>query len=104
MKKNILFTSLRVFVSIFFIYLILRKINFKEIFEVIKNVDLFFLLSAYILILLINIPLALRFKYILEIYFKKPISNLFIFKLTMIGQFFNNFLPTSAGGDLVKIF
>ncbi|MCM8804961.1 MAG: flippase-like domain-containing protein, partial [Candidatus Omnitrophica bacterium] len=42
--------------------------------------------------------------YILEIYFKKPISNLFIFKLTMIGQFFNNFLPTSAGGDLVKIF
>lgn len=104
MKKNIIFTSIRAFVSIFFIYLILKKINFKDVFEIIKNLDLFFLLSAYALILLINILLALRFKYILEIYFKRRLSNFFIFKLTMIGQFFNNFLPTSAGGDLVKIF
>ncbi|MGC8977049.1 MAG: lysylphosphatidylglycerol synthase transmembrane domain-containing protein [Candidatus Ratteibacteria bacterium] len=104
MKKNIFFTILRSFISIFFIYLILRKINLKELCEVIKNVNLFFLFSAYFMIFLINIPLSLRFKYIIEIFFKKPVSNFFIWKITMIGQFFNNFLPTSAGGDIVKIF
>lgn len=104
MRKNILFTFLRFFVSFLFIYLILRKINFDEVGQVLKNVDLFSLSITFLFIFFINIPLALRFKYILEIYFKETLSLLLIWKLTMIGLFFNNFLPTSAGGDIVKIF
>ncbi|MCM8806701.1 MAG: flippase-like domain-containing protein [Candidatus Omnitrophica bacterium] len=104
MRKNILFTFLKFFVSFLFIYLILRKINFDEVGQVLKNVDLFSLSITFLFIFFINIPLALRFKYILEIYFKETLSLLLIWKLTMIGLFFNNFLPTSAGGDIVKIF
>jgi len=103
-KKNIIFSSIKVLISFLFIYLILKKVNFKEVFEVIKNANLSLLIFAYIIILLNNYFLALRFKYLLEIYFKKKLPNFFIFKLTMIGLFFNNFLPTSAGGDIVKIF
>ncbi|MCM8818065.1 MAG: flippase-like domain-containing protein [Candidatus Omnitrophica bacterium] len=104
MKKNIIFTIFRVFISIFFIYLIARKLNYKEIFEIIRNSNLLILTFAFILLFLINFLLALRFKYILEIYFKKRLSLYFVWKITMIGLFFNNFLPTSAGGDIVKIF
>lgn len=104
MKKNNLFTLIRIFVSLFFIFLIIRKTDFKLIYGIIKNADLFLLFPSFILIFLINLPLALRFKYILEIYFKKNLPFPLIFKLTMIGIFFNNFLPTSAGGDIVKIF
>ena len=104
MKKNIIFSSIKVLISFLFIYLIIRKVNFKEVIEIIKNANLLLLIFAYLLILIDNYFLALRFKYILEIYFKRRISNFFIFKLTMIGLFFNNFLPTSAGGDIVKIF
>lgn len=104
MKKNNLFTLIRIFVSLFFIFLIIRKTDFKLIYGILKNADLFLLFPSFILIFLINLPLALRFKYILEIYFKKNLPFPLIFKLTMIGIFFNNFLPTSAGGDIVKIF
>lgn len=104
MKKNIIFSSIKVLISLLFIYLILKKIDLKEVIKIIKNADLFFLIFAYILILINNYLLALRFKCIVEIYFKKNLSSFFIFKLTMIGLFFNNFLPTSAGGDIVKVF
>ncbi|MCX7917478.1 MAG: flippase-like domain-containing protein [bacterium] len=106
MKKKFNFTFLRITISFFFLYIVLSKsqIKFKEVFDILKDVHLPTLILAYILLFLINIPLALRFKYILEIYFEKNLSSFFILKLTMIGLFFNNFLPTSAGGDIVKIF
>ncbi|MCM8784702.1 MAG: flippase-like domain-containing protein [Candidatus Omnitrophica bacterium] len=104
MKKNIIFTFVRIFISVFFIYIILKNFNFKETLNIIKSANIFLLSFAYILIFFINILLALRFKYILEIYFKKKLSIFLIWKITMIGLFFNNFLPTSAGGDIVKIF
>ncbi len=103
MKKNI-FIFLRIFISAFFIFWILKKVNFNEVSQIIGKTNLLILSLAYTLLFLINIPLALRFKYILEIYFKEKFSLYFIWKLTMIGLFFNNFLPTSAGGDIVKIF
>ncbi|MFN4226850.1 MAG: lysylphosphatidylglycerol synthase transmembrane domain-containing protein [Candidatus Ratteibacteria bacterium] len=104
MKKNIFFTFIRIFISVFFIYIILKNFNFKETFQIIKSANFFLLSFAYLLIFFINFLLALRFKYILEIYFKKKLSIFLIWKITMIGLFFNNFLPTSAGGDIVKIF
>ncbi|HOM27250.1 MAG TPA: lysylphosphatidylglycerol synthase transmembrane domain-containing protein, partial [bacterium] len=104
MKKNVIFTIVRILISVFFIYLILQKVNFKKISEIIKNANYLPLIFAFITIFSINFLLALRFKYILEIYFKKKLSYFLIWKLTMIGLFFNNFLPTSAGGDIVKIF
>ena len=104
MKKNVIFTIVRILISVFFIYLILQKVNFKKISEIIKNANYLPLIFAFIIIFSINFLLALRFKYILEIYFKKKLSYFLIWKLTMIGLFFNNFLPTSAGGDIVKIF
>jgi len=103
-KKNVIFTIVRILISVFFIYLILQKVNFKKISEIIKNANYLPLIFAFIIIFSINFLLALRFKYILEIYFKKKLSYFLIWKLTMIGLFFNNFLPTSAGGDIVKIF
>jgi len=103
-KKKIIFSSIKILISLLFLYLIIKKINLRETVEIVKNAYLPFLIFAYILILIDNYFLALRFKYILQIYFKKKLSNFFIFKLTMIGLFFNNFLPTSAGGDIVKIF
>lgn len=104
MNKNTLFNTVRIFISVFFIYLIFRQINFLNVFEILKNVNFFLFLITFILIFSINFLLALRFKYILEIYFKEKLSFFLVWKLTMIGLFFNNFLPTSAGGDIVKIF
>lgn len=103
MKKN-LFFLLRIAITGIFVYFAFKRIDFKNVYQILRSTKIAFLISAYLLIILINFFLALRFKFIIEIFFEKNLSYFRVFKLTMIGILFNFFLPTGSGGDILKLF
>lgn len=96
----------RILISLFFIGLLctLMRDELKPMVRILKGVEPGFLVWAVALYLVVGMStLAKRFNIIcgangLEIGFLEA------FQLTLIGIFFNNFLPTSVGGDLVKAY
>lgn len=102
MKKK-LFLLLRILVSFSLIGLILWLLRDKlpEITSTIKNADRGFLLAGILIYFVAVIMMALRLLKVISV--QGIIFNLKeALYLTFIGYFFNNFLPTAVGGDLVK--
>jgi uncharacterized protein (TIRG00374 family) len=68
-----------------------------------KQVNLFYFIFAFLLYLVAMVAISIRWQLILATHqthlgFKKVVA------LNFIGIFFNNFFPTSVGGDVVKAF
>ena len=101
--RKILSSAIRAFISISFIVLLLYIVRDKypQIIKALASTKVpIFLLGILFFILAIFIA-SVRLRFIIEaqdiaVTFKEAVS------LTFIGYFFNNFLPTSVGGDLVK--
>ncbi|MCK9266920.1 flippase-like domain-containing protein, partial [bacterium] len=105
MKKADLQIIIKILVSIIFLFLLFIKIDIQNSLKVLNNCHKPLAFTALIITISTAFLLALR----LFILIKKQIGsekvNYFnIFKLTMVGIFFNNFLPTGAGGDIAKAF
>ncbi|MCM8788772.1 MAG: flippase-like domain-containing protein [Candidatus Omnitrophica bacterium] len=100
--KKIYGVILKSAVSIFFIFLVLRKINFYELAGIFRNVSMPVLVWMFAVNYAITLWMALRWYFILD-EFKGKISFLNIWKLSLIGLYFNVLLPTGTGGDAVKI-
>ncbi len=100
--KKIILNLIKVFFTITFLYLIFKQINIDDLKKILVglNIYIFFFTSA---MLVIQIFLsAIRLALILKIFDEKlKTSN--ILKLTYEGMFFNQVLPTSIGGDTIKI-
>jgi len=99
MKKIIL----RSLISLFFIGLLFYMVrgDLPEIVTVLKNINRKLLIMAVIIFLLTVLVMARRLQLIFEAE-DLPIKFIDSLNLTFIGFFFNNFLPTSVGGDIVK--
>ncbi|MFH1902833.1 MAG: lysylphosphatidylglycerol synthase transmembrane domain-containing protein, partial [Candidatus Omnitrophota bacterium] len=67
--------------------------------EIIRNTGKGFLLLAAVFSLISAVMIAWRWKIVT---LNNKLSFPFLLRLTFIGMFFNNFLPTGAGGDVVK--
>ena len=99
MKKLIL----QIGVSLLFIGLLfyLMRDDFPEILQTLKNVDRPLFVLAFFVCLSTVLILAKRLQLIFaaeDIRVKMADTS----NLTFVGFFFNNFLPTSVGGDIVK--
>jgi len=103
-KKNLLVNLIKIFVSGIFLFLVIKKIDFSLLKETLKNSEIFILFFSFLFLIGVSVLLALRWYLILKIYLKEKNSLFYIWKLTMVGLFFNMLLPTSAGGDAVKIY
>jgi len=104
MKDRILLV-LRVLVSLVFICLLVwffRK-DIPDILSALKNTNLFFFGIAVALNVLALAVISVRLKKIFSIQGLRLKLGEAVY-LTFIGNFFNNFLPTSVGGDLVKAY
>ncbi len=98
-KKAI--TALKLIVSFALLYFIFTKINFADVFKVIKTSNSTYLLAA--LVLLISSKLFAAFR--LKAYFNQlqiPISHKSNLELYLLGMFYNLFLPGGIGGDAYK--
>ncbi|MCX5678234.1 MAG: lysylphosphatidylglycerol synthase transmembrane domain-containing protein [Candidatus Omnitrophica bacterium] len=102
MKKKIgpfLRTAVSLLLIIILLYIMRGK--YGDIVEALKNTNMYIFALAFAAFMLASIIASFRLKLIIEaqdisLRFREALS------LTLIGYFFNNFLPTSIGGDVVK--
>lgn len=106
MKQRIIGYIIRGAVSLLFISILLyiMRDKYGQILAVLKSTSMLFF-SAAVIVFAIAIAIAsVRFKLIVDAQGDVSITFLEAFSLTFIGYFFNNFLPTSIGGDVVKAY
>jgi len=103
--KARLFILLRVIVSFTLIGVILWLLRDKipSIISTVKGADPFFLVIGIATFITAVFFIGLRLKSVISVQGIRFTTKESIY-LTFIGYFFNNFMPTSVGGDLVKAY
>ena len=100
--RALLTLTIRVLVSLALLYLALRGINFAAIQLRLSQINLGWIAIA-ILVTVFQIFLgALRWREISGLC-QAPLTDLQAFRYNMIGAFFNQTLPSSIGGDAVRL-
>ena len=100
--RQVLTFAIRVVVSLGLLYLALRGVNFAAIESRLSQINLSWIFVA-ILVAVFQIFLgALRWKEI-SVLCEAPLTDLQAFRYNMIGAFFNQTLPSSIGGDAVRL-
>lgn len=94
---------LRIVVSGILITYLLYKVDIKSIFSSLNSVNLFWLALAFSLIFVGNLISGYRWQLLLttqdiHIPLKTLISSL------LVGRFFNNFFPSTIGGDIMRTY
>ncbi len=100
-------TFIKILISVSLLSYLIYRAEPRKIWEVFTRVDathgLWHLFWALLFILLAIFIMSFRWQVLLKGYHADvKLSRLFGFYL--IGMFFNNFLPTSIGGDLMRIY
>lgn len=99
--KNVLSNLLRFGLSFALLAYLFRKIDIEKTTAVIKSADLTFILYAFVIFLLINFIILMRW-----IIFIRALGLqarfITIMRYFFIGLFGNLFLPSAIGGDVIK--
>ena len=96
-----LITIAKIAISAVLIYFIFTKVDFKEVVQILKKTDPFYLIGAIFFFVASKVLASVR----LNLYFHElgirlaQKSNL---KLYLLGMFYNLFLPGGIGGDAYK--
>ncbi len=106
LKKNIISICVRTAISLALISILLyiMKGNYAQIWQAIRGANLSFLLLGLATFALALVTASIRLKLIVEAHGKAQVTFGDAVSLTFIGYFFNNFLPTSIGGDVAKAY
>jgi glycosyltransferase 2 family protein len=100
--RNFLILTIRIAVSLALLYLALRGIDFAAIEARLSQINVGWIALA-VLVTLFQIFLgALRWREISDLC-HAPLTDLLAFRYNMIGAFFNQTLPSSIGGDAVRL-
>ena len=103
--RKLISSFLRAFVSIFFIVLLLyiMRDKYPQILKAFASTNIMIFLLALGFFIAAIFVASIRMKLIIEAQ-EIPVTLKESVSLTFIGYFFNNFLPTSIGGDVVKAY
>ncbi|MDD3905106.1 MAG: lysylphosphatidylglycerol synthase transmembrane domain-containing protein [Candidatus Omnitrophica bacterium] len=106
MKKRIISIALRTFISVGLIVLLLyiMRGKYDEIWSAIKGSQPLLLILAIAAFVLAMGFASFRMVLIINAQSGTTVTFAEAFSLTFIGYFFNNFLPTSIGGDVAKAY
>lgn len=98
--KNLLLTLIKIGISGAILFFLFRNIEIDKFWNIVVSVNMLTVISVALLFFVTQSISTLRWSIIL----KKDmnISYLRLLSIYFIGMFFNNFLPTMVGGDLVK--
>lgn len=103
--KKLLSSAIRAFISVFFIVLLLyiMRDKYPQILKTLVSTKGLIFLAGFLCFIFAIFVASIRLRLIIEaqsisITYKEAVS------LSFIGYFFNNFLPTSVGGDFVKAY
>lgn len=101
--KNQLKTILKLLLTGLALYLVFRKIDTGQLFQLTKSIHWFWLIPAVVLFILSKVATAIR----LNRYFENigiHLSESQNWRLYLIGMFYNLFLPGGIGGDGYKVY
>ena len=98
-------TALRIVISLGLLgFLIYRnRSNFNSILDAIKDLNIYYLVVAFVFYFIAISFIVFRWGILLKAH-DFYISNRFLWQSALIGFFYNNLLPTSAGGDFYRVF
>lgn len=104
--NKIIQSLLRVTVSVLLIAILLyiMRDKYGEIFGALKKASIPMFGLALLFFIFATFIASYRLKLIIHTQGDIPIKFMDVVSLTFIGYFFNNFLPTSIGGDVVKAY
>jgi hypothetical protein len=104
MKKTTL-SILKILISIFFITLLLwlMRRNIKEILIMLRATKMWLFCLGFLLYLLNVVIISYRLKRVMTVQ-DIQLSLKDVTRLSLIGLFFTNFMPTAVGGDVVKAY
>jgi glycosyltransferase 2 family protein len=100
--RAFLILLLRIAVSLALLYLALRGINFAAIQVRLAQISIGWIIVAVAITLFQVVLGALRWQEVSALC-DAPLSDLQAFRYNMIGSFFNQTLPSSIGGDAVRL-
>ncbi|MCM8768436.1 MAG: flippase-like domain-containing protein, partial [Candidatus Omnitrophica bacterium] len=103
LKKVVSFFG-KIIVTGVFCWLVLRKVNFAPVLSTLHSASLPPIILAYTIIIGLTFLLAWRWYLLLRGNQTTWFPFSFLWQMTMVGLFFNIFLPTGAGGDIARIF
>ncbi|MCK4353456.1 flippase-like domain-containing protein [candidate division WOR-3 bacterium] len=99
--KDTLKVIARILISAGLLFLVLRKVDFKEIFELLKNANMGIFLTSFIGYAFLSLASTFRWHRLLWAQnVKIPYRRTLAYYL--IGFFYNNFLPSVVGGGIVR--
>jgi uncharacterized protein (TIRG00374 family) len=101
MKKR-LFTTAQVIITLALLFYLSRKVNLKEAFVIMKQVNIYLLILSGILWLIFLLISNWRWKILLDARGNR-FSFGYLLKVYFVSWFFNNILPTTVGGDVLRI-
>ncbi|MBI5145049.1 MAG: flippase-like domain-containing protein [Candidatus Omnitrophica bacterium] len=99
--KKIFSILLRIGISVILLFFLFRQVDKKLLFNIIKGADLGFLVFAFLIFFLVYVLCLLRWEMLL----KGAHIHLSLKRVIISfagGTFFNTFLPSTIGGDLVR--
>lgn len=96
---------MRAFISLSFILLLLyiMRDKYPQIIRVLASTKAFIFILSFLIFILACSVASIRLKLIIGAQ-GIPVTFKEVLSLTFIGYFFNNFLPTAIGGDVVKAY
>jgi hypothetical protein len=100
--RQFLLLAIRVMVSLALLYLALRGINFAAIQSRLSQINLVWIAGAMLVTIFQIFLGALRWREI-SLLCHAPLTDLQAFRYNMIGAFFNQTLPSSIGGDAMRL-
>jgi uncharacterized membrane protein YbhN (UPF0104 family) len=93
---------IQVAVSVILLALIFRQVHWREIWETLRQIHLWWLFLAWVIFLLGVVIRAARWQTLLDaLGIRRPLRELVMWYF--VGGFFNVILPTGFGGDAVRI-
>lgn len=103
MKKRLI-SYLKLFIGLSLIFFIFSRIEWYEFINTIKRINPVYIYISTILFFFPGIWLSvLKWKKLLLIHnIDLPFKQLYLYYL--MGTFFNNFLPSAIGGDIIRVF
>jgi uncharacterized protein (TIRG00374 family) len=102
-NKRFITNILRFTFGFFLFFILFNLVDIGEMFSKIKGINFTFFLMATIMHLPIVYFSSTRIKLLLD-YYEIKIDKNNLFKINLKSSFFNNFLPSSVGGDTYKYF
>lgn len=92
---------LRISIAVIACWLIFKDLNYPQLLTIFRRLNIFIVLTA-ILMFMVGLCL-IGFRW--WVFLRAQTINISVFmaiKLTFLGQFFTNFMPSAVGGDLVR--